>query len=408
MSRERKRFPSTKSVRRFFDKLRDEHPKVHPKCLHFGHCGGCYLQDISYEDQLRMKLAFLKELFENRFELEGIVVPSPQPFYYRHRMDFVCAFGNIGLRRRGNYAEVVDLHECHLISQRAFDLLRFIKERVREYGIRDYDFLEHQGFLRYVVLREAKFTDELMVILTAASPPDVRQREKLIQLLEEIAAQAESVYWLRHEGLRDHSYGEPVRNLSSPHIIEKIGSCQFIIKPDVFFQSNPLLVWKTYEDIKEHVYGRVLDLYCGIGTISLYISGACEHVTGVELMGSSVQTARESAELNGIENVRFHVEDVGEYLKRDERFDVIVVDPPRPGLSRKIIKRIKRIGPDRIVYMSCNPVTQFEDLKRLCDEYEPERPIRAYDMFPQTYHVETLAILKRRPRRRGRRRVQDG
>ena len=99
---------------------------------------------------------------------------------------------------------------------------------------------------------------------------------------------------------------------------------------------------------------------------------------------------------------------MGEYLKKDVRFDVIVVDPPRPGLSRKIIKRIKRIGPDRIVYMSCNPITQFEDLKRLCDEYELERPIRVYDMFPQTYHIETLAILKRRPPGKRRRRNRNG
>ncbi len=408
MSRERSRFPSTKSVRRFFDRLRDEYPKVDPTCSHFGRCGGCYMQDISYEDQLRMKLSFLRELFEDRFELEGIVIPSPQPLYYRHRMDFVCAFGRIGLRRRGNYAEVVDLSECHLISQNAFDLLRFIKGRVSELGIKDYDFLEHQGFLRYVVLREAKFTDELMAIFTSASPPDVGQREKLAQLLEETLGRAESVYWLRHEGLSDHSYGEPILNLGAPHIIEKVGPYRFTIKPDVFFQSNPLLIWKAYEDIKEWIYGRVLDLYCGIGTISIYISDACDHVTGVEIADSSVQAARENARLNGIENVRFYASDVGEYLKRDVRFDVIVVDPPRPGLSRKIIKRIKRIGPDRIVYMSCNPVTQFEDLKRLCDEYELERPIRAYDMFPQTYHVETLAILKRRSRRRERRRVRDG
>ncbi|HEX29135.1 TPA: 23S rRNA (uracil(1939)-C(5))-methyltransferase RlmD [Candidatus Poribacteria bacterium] len=408
MSRERSKFPSTKSVRRFFDRLRGEYPKVDPICSHFGRCGGCYMQDISYEDQLRMKLSFLRELFGDRFELEGIVIPSPQPLYYRHRMDFVCAFGKIGLRRRGNYAEVIDLDECHLISPHAFDLLRFIKRRVRELGIEDYDFLEHQGFLRYVVLREAKFTDELMVIFTSASPPDVRQREKLVRLLEETLDRSESVYWLKHEGLSDHSYGEPILNLGASHITEKVGPYRFMIKPDVFFQSNPLLVWKAYEDIREWVYGRVLDLYCGIGTISVYISDVCDHVTGVEIADFSVQAAEENAKLNGIENVRFYASDVGEYLKKDVRFDVIVVDPPRPGLSRKIIKRIKRISPDRIVYMSCNPITQFEDLKRLCDEYELERPIRAYDMFPQTYHIETLAILKRRPRGKRRRRNRNG
>ncbi|HID55136.1 TPA: 23S rRNA (uracil(1939)-C(5))-methyltransferase RlmD [Candidatus Poribacteria bacterium] len=408
MSREKSKFPSTRSVRRFFDGLKGEYPKVDPVCSHFGRCGGCYMQDISYEDQLRMKLLFLKELFEDRFELEGIVIPSPQSLYYRHRMDFVCAFGRIGLRRRGNYAEVVDLSECHLISRRAFDLLRFVKVRVKELGIKDYDFLEHQGFLRYVVLREAKFTDELMAIFTSASPPDVRQRENLIQLMKETEGRSESVYWLKHEGLSDHSYGDPILNLGTSHIIEKVGPYRFTIKPDVFYQSNPLLIWKAYEDIKEWVYGKVLDLYCGIGTISIYISDACDHVTGVEISSSSVRTAEENAALNGVENVRFHASDVGEYLKRNVKFDVIIIDPPRPGLSRKIIKRIKRIGPDRIVYMSCNPVTQFEDLKRLCDEYELERPIRAYDMFPQTYHVETLAVLKRRPRRKGRRRVGDG
>lgn len=403
MSREREKFPSTESIRRFFDRLKADFPKVEPVCKHFGRCGGCYLQDLSYEDQLRVKLEFLKELFSDRFELEGVIIPSPQPLYYRHRMDYVCAFSRMGLRMRGNYAEVVDLEECHLISPRAFEVFRFVKGRARELGIQDYDFIEHKGFLRYIVVREAKFTNELMIAFTATSPPDLLQRDKLLELMAETAQRAESVYWLKHEGLRDHSYGEPVKILGKPYIVEKVGSYQFMIKPDVFFQSNPLLIWKAYDDIKEHVYGRALDLYCGIGTISIYVSDACESVTGVELVQSSVEAAKANAELNGVKNVKFYAQDVGEYLKRGEKFDVVIVDPPRPGMTKKIIRRLRAIKPERIVYMSCNPVTQYEDLKRLSDDYELEKPIRAYDMFPQTYHIETLAVLRRRPKRRRRR-----
>lgn len=390
------KFRTTKSIRSFFNKLRDDYQKVNPRCAHFSECGGCSFQNISYEDQLDMKFRFLSELFDDQFDLEPQIHPSPQPFYYRHRMDYTCAFSRIGLRRRGDYTEVIDLNECHLISQRAVELFMFIKKRIRELEIRDYDFLEHEGFLRYVVFREAKFTDDLMVIFTTANPPSVLQQERLLQLMDDTLEKAASVYWLKHEKLSNHSYGDTVKYLGAPYIIERLREYQFIIKPDTFFQSNPLLIRRAYDDIKENAHGKALDLYCGAGTISIYISDACKHITGVELVNSSVEAARENARLNGLENALFFAEDVAEFLKGKHHFDVIVIDPPRAGMSKKIIRRIKRIAPKRIVYMSCNPVTQLNDLMRLSDEYKLERPIRAYDMFPQTYHIETVAVLSRR------------
>jgi 23S rRNA (uracil-5-)-methyltransferase RumA len=311
-------------------------------------------------------------------------------------MDYTCAFSHIGLRKGGDYTKVIDLSECHLISQPAFELLMLIKNWVKELEIQDYNFLEHTGFLRYVVLREAKFTDQLMVACTTANPPSSLQQERLSQLMENALGKAVSVYWLQHDRLSNHSYGEVVKFLGKPYIIERLGTYQFIIKPDTFFQSNPLLILEAYDDIKGNVSGKVLDLYCGTGTISIYVSDICKHVTGVEMVNSSIEVARENARLNGIENVLFYADDVGEFLKGKYRFDVMVIDPPRAGMSKKIIRRIKRIAPKRIVYMSCNPVTQLNDLIRLRDDYELERPIRAYDMFPQTYHIETLAILSRR------------
>ncbi|MBM3240614.1 23S rRNA (uracil(1939)-C(5))-methyltransferase RlmD [Candidatus Poribacteria bacterium] len=390
------KFRTTLSIRKFFDKLKSDYQKVDPRCAHFNECGGCSLQDISYEDQLDLKERFLRELFDGQFELESQIHLSPQPFYYRHRMDYTCAFSHIGLRKRDDYTEVIDLNECHLLSPRAVELLMFIKRRVKELEIQDYNFLEHAGFLRYVVLREAKFTNDLMVAFTAASPVSDHQHDRLLQLMEDTLEKALSVYWLKHEWVNDHFYGETVKYLGKPHIIEKLGTYQFIIKPDTFFQSNPFLIRKAYDDIKEHVYGRALDLYCGTGIIAIYVSDVCKHVIGVELVNASIEAAKENARLNGVENVLFYADDVAEFLKGKHRFDVMVIDPPRSGMSKNIIRHIKRIAPKRIVYMSCNPVTQFDDLKRLYDDYKLERPIRAYDMFPQTYHLETLAILSRR------------
>jgi 23S rRNA (uracil1939-C5)-methyltransferase len=272
----------------------------------------------------------------------------------------------------------------------------FIKKRLKELQIQDYDFLEHTGFLRYTILREAKFTGELMVAFTTTNPPSEFQREKFLQLIEEISEKAASVYWLKHEGLSNHSYGEAVKYLGNPHIIEKLGTYQFIIKPDTFFQNNPLFIQQAYDYIKENVSGKVLDLYCGAGAISIYVNDVCKHITGVELVNSSIEAAKENARLNNVENALFFAENVAEFLKGKHRFDVMVIDPPRSGMSKKIIRRIKRIAPKKIVYMSCNPVTQFNDLIGLSDEYKLEKPIRAYDMFPQTYHIETLAVLSRR------------
>ena len=390
------KFRTTKSIRKFFDKLKGDYQKVEPRCAHFKECGGCSLQDISYDDQLDLKERFLRELFDGQFELKSQIYPSPQPFYYRQRMDYTCAFSHIGLRKRGDYTEVIDLNECHLLSQRAVDILTFIKKRIKELEIQDYNFLEHTGFLRYAVLREAKFTDDLMVAFTTASPTSDLQQERLLQLMEDTLGKAVSVYWLKHDRLSNHSFGETVKYIGNPHIIEKLGTYQFIIKPNTFFQSNPFLIQKAYDDIKENVYGRALDLYCGTGVISIYVSDVCKHITGVEIVTSSIETAKENARLNNIENALFYADDVAEFLKGKHRFDVMVIDPPRSGMSKKIIRRIKRLAPKRIVYMSCNPITQLDDLQRLDNNYELEQPIRAYDMFPQTYHLETLAILSRR------------
>lgn len=368
-------------------KLPAEMPRTAlPRCPYFGTCGGCALQDVEYAEQVRAKEAALRQLLG--FDVP--VVASPSPYNYRYKMEYVAAFGKLGFRRMGDYKQVVDLRECHLVQPRVSALLEDLHGWMEEFGVEGYDYTRHRGDLRYVVTRHAIRSDQLMVTLITAST-----QTRALPLLERLAGKAESVVWAVNPDITDIAYGRVERVLGSPQIRAQVGRFEFLLGPQTFFQNNLLLVEAMFEEIATHVAGYVMDLFCGVGSIGIFCSDRASRILGVESVVESVDLAQRNAEINGVRNARFVAKDANEFLVNYSGPvpDTLIVDPPRCGLSPRLIRKILRMGPGRIVYVSCNPKALAEDLPQL-PNYRLSR-VKAFDMFPQTPHVEVVAVLDR-------------
>jgi tRNA (uracil-5-)-methyltransferase len=400
-----------------------------PRCPYFGTCGGCALQDVEYAEQVKAKAAALRELFG----ADVPVVPSPLPYNYRHKMEYVAAFGKLGFRRTGDYRQVVDLRECHLVPPRISELLGDLHRWIAEFGVEGYDYMRHQGDLRYVVTRQAVTcnlspvtcaADQLMVTLVTAGT-----QTRVGALLERLAHKAESVVWATNPHVADVACGQVQRIIGVPHIRQRVGRFEFLLGPDSFFQNNLLLVEAMFGEIAGHVSGRVLDLFCGVGSIGIYCAERATEIIGVDSKPESIDLARRNAELNGLTESPSHLGARGSFSARalagkppvaadtepagtscGFRFvaqdadgfvrsyagpvpDTVIVDPPRRGLSPRLIRKLLRLGAGRIVYVSCNPLAFAGDLPRLSNYRLTS--IKAFDMFPQTPHVELVAALER-------------
>lgn len=377
-----------KKKKKYFAELMERHSGggCDPVCPHFGECGGCMFQNIPYENQLLLKKDYVNDLFEG-IAAVGHVEPGT-PLGYRNRMDMVCAFGKKGLRMQGRYRQVVDINSCAIMQSASNE--KFIELRELLSGIEDYDYLHHSGYLRYIVLRQGRFTGEVMANLVV-SVPENRFGFALYDFLE--AVDSSSI--LLSDTLADLSFGPVHQTLKKGFITESFDDIEYMITPNSFFQSNSEVALAMYRKIKALTAGRTLDLYSGVGSISLFVASSAESVTGVEIVQESVDTAHKNAENNEIGNVNFLCADTLDYVKENSAsFDTLILDPPRSGMHPKMIKEIRNMKLDRIIYMSCNPATCRDDVKAL-EDWEIET-FEAFDMFPQTPHVETLALLKRK------------
>jgi 23S rRNA (uracil-5-)-methyltransferase RumA len=358
-------------------------------CPHFPLCGGCQLQHLPYDAQITLKARYLSRLYGRDVSVE----PAPSPFHYRARMDFVTTFEKIGLRRRGNFRKIVDITDCMLITPRALDVLRSARRLVAHFELPFFDINRREGFLKYITLRETRY-GELMVVLYT-NPGSETQHQNLERYAEALrsAEWIDSVWCVESTEISDRNQGTRIRHFGAPYIIEEICGLQFAVGPDTFFQNNTGVAEQCFGTILKEVRGeRVLDLYCGVGSITLSLSTLVRDIIGVESVQESVAQAVDNAARNQRTNVRFIGRDVYDYLAApDGRFDTVVLDPPRAGLGGKVVRRLLRLEVPRIVYMSCNPMTQADDIKRM-EGYHLES-LTGYDMFPQTEHVETVAVL---------------
>jgi 23S rRNA (uracil1939-C5)-methyltransferase len=382
-------------------------------CPHFGACGGCEYQDLAYAKQLKLKEADLAGLFSDysRAAVKRII-PSPEIWCYRNKMEFAASADRenrrfLGLRQRKKFFKVVDLKECRIFYKDTGKILDAVRRWMTEYSVEPYHMSRHTGELRYMVVRHSKFYDEFMVIIVAASKDEAPDRKKFLKLaghLKSIKA-VRSVYLCLNSGLADVALnGDIFQIAGEDKIRERINGIDYLIYPEAFFQTNPYCCGKLYDLIKRYAKtscGKALDIFCGTGGITLQIADSFREVIGVDNCAENIECAEENARLNKIKNARFVCCDAEEFvlnLKSEdslEDFSVLIVDPPRAGLTKKTKAAIFESGVPRIIYVSCNPKNLSEDLKAAAESYRI-KSITAVDMFPHTRHLEAVALLEKR------------
>jgi 23S rRNA (uracil-5-)-methyltransferase RumA len=397
----------SKDFRKLVGDLARAGEPVEPRCPHAKECGGCAFQDRAYAAQVAAKAQAMGRLFaeaglgEIGYAADAFaVVPSPDPYAYRTRMDYVATKGRFGLRARGKFNYIVELTTCHLIPPAAFAAAQAVWAQANQLGIPDYNIRSHEGFLRYVVVRRSPADTLLLAAVTAAGPYE----EQMGQLAETALAQPGVVgfHWLLNDSLTDLSFGSPLRHWGAAALPMRAGAATLAVGPNTFFQNNVHLLNRLLDDVLGAVTGdsrpaSVFDLYGGVGTIALHLAPHVGEVVCVEAAAESAALAAQNSAANGVANVRAVAIDVLPFLREQAAgaCEVAVADPPRTGLGPEVCAELLRVGPGRIVYVSCNPLTLAEDLRALGAGYVL-RSLMGYDMFPHTPHVEAMAVLDRR------------
>ena len=379
-----------------------------PPCPHFGPCGGCIWQHLDYAAQLAAKEGIVRESLAHLAGLHDIevrpILPMGDPWYYRNKMEFTFHPDSmLGLHRRGAFDKVVPIDACRLQSPTTNEILAVVRDWAQASALSRYDARAHAGLLRQVVIREGKSTGEIMVglITTAPQVPGTRAlAERLVGAVPRIVSVVHGVNPGQSDGL-------PLATVSlvagRPYIMEELAGLRFRIGLETFFQTNTVQAGHLVEmvDALAEIRGGevVFDLYCGIGTFSLPLARRARRVCGVEIVAPAVDAARENAVLNGVANVEFVAGDVRrrlpDVLHRFGSPQLLVLDPPRSGAGSRVMQKIVATEAPRIVYVSCNPTTLAPDLGELVRGGYAIRTVQPLDLFPQTYHVECVALLER-------------
>jgi 23S rRNA (uracil1939-C5)-methyltransferase len=382
--------------------------RVEAPCKHYPACGGCRFQDLAYDAQLAAKEAWVAESLRR---IGGLADPPLEPilaaesqFHYRNKLEYsftaTPAGPALGFHRAGRWDDVLEVERCWLTTDLGNAIRAAVAAWAQGQGLHAYDQAEHAGYLRHLVVREGRNTGQVLVVLVTA-PGELRGSDELVETLRRFP-QVRSLHWAVNETPAEVT-NLPSRLLWGDDAIEEeLLGLRFRVRPNAFLQTNTAMAERIYELAIDFAAlsgtQTVYDLYCGIGTIGLCLAGRALTVWGVDVAEESVACALENAELNGIANAAFYAGEVGDALEelpaRAGEPDVVVVDPPRAGLSGKALRRLARLQAPRIVYVSCNPTTLAGNVKELTGEwgYRLERA-RPVDMFPHTPHVETVALL---------------
>jgi 23S rRNA (uracil1939-C5)-methyltransferase len=403
------------------------------ECKHFGLCGGCRCESDSsnsphpapYAQELLQKEKRVRELLAP-FEVEAWrpIVPSPDEWHYRNKMEFAFAVWDdqlvLGLRAEGRFDRIINLDTCGLISDESLEVLKRVRRWALEKGLKGYHRRRHEGDLRYMVIREGKNTGDRMVVLIATSKavtpadagvyedmmdPGLRRDDMLGDLRKSIEPLITTAWLGVTDSKSDVARADDMRLLWGPGAItEKVIARTYRISPYSFFQTNTHGTEKLYALLQEwgaQIGGTLLDLYCGSGGIALALADHFERVVGIDLNADAIEDARKNAQANGLQNTEFVCEDAHEFLKKlpgsklSVQLTDLVVDPPRAGLHPKALSALRELNPAKLAYVSCNPESLARDLQSLVPLYRI-RGAQGVDLFPHTAHVETVVFLEHR------------
>jgi 23S rRNA (uracil1939-C5)-methyltransferase len=404
-----------------------------PFCSHFADCGGCTWQYLPYDKQLQYKERFVADILR---QLGGIEEPAPRSIlgcetdtYYRNKLDFSFAPTRwipqnevdagesipdrraLGFHVKGRFDRVLHIDHCFLQADPSNDIRTAAREIALAEDLSFHDPREHKGLLRSIIVRTSGPGGVMVILVIGEDRPDVAI-SFLTSLAERVPA-ITSAYYIINPTQNDdvaphpafHAFGETT-------ITERCAHLTFVIHPKSFYQTNSRQAERLYGVVREWIQAsgkeKLLDLYCGIGSIGLFVADLVGSVIGVESIPEAVERAVENAKLNGIDNAKFHAGDVREILAASggehigppspsapiiPRPDIVILDPPRAGLHPKVLDSLVRLAPKQIIYVSCKPSTQARDLTVLLESYRIER-IQPVDMFPQTFHIENIVDLR--------------
>ncbi|MBH0171205.1 MULTISPECIES: 23S rRNA (uracil(1939)-C(5))-methyltransferase RlmD [Fictibacillus] len=393
------------------EELIEESPeRVEPPCPIYKWCGGCQLQHLSYEGQLEYKRKLVEDVLTRIGKIDDVPVLSTlgmgeEPWRYRNKAQVPVGERNgriiTGFYQKRSH-EIVEMDSCIITGDTNDDAVQAVKEIVNQYNISAYNEEKHKGVLRHIIARYGKTTGDLMIVLVT-NGQDLPQRKKIVEDIREALPEIKSIVQNVNSKRTNVIFGEETRVLwGAEYIYDFIGDIKFAISARSFYQINPDQTKVLYDQALHYAElngnETVIDAYCGIGTISLFLAQKAKKVYGVEIVPEAIEDARRNAELNNIHNAEFAVgksEDViPEWKKQGVTPDVIVVDPPRKGCDEELLKTIIEMKPNRVVYVSCNPATLARDLRILEDGGFKTVEVQPVDMFPQTTHVEAVALLK--------------
>ena len=399
--------------------------RTEPFCDHFGVCGGCKWQNLPYDEQLKQKT---KQVEDQLVRIGHLTIPEVRPCLgsartreYRNKLEFtfadrrwltyeeIAAGGDIepmpavGFHIPGCFDKVLDIERCHLQDDISNRIRLATKQYCIDHGYTFHNARTHEGLMRTMVVRTAS-TGEIMVIVVF-NENDRERIDALMSYLKEEFKEITSLIYMVNDKWND-SLGdrEPICFAGKDHIIEQMEGLQFKVGPKSFYQTNSEQAYELYKVARDFAElgdeDTLYDLYTGTGTIANFCARRAKRVVGVEYVPEAIEDAKVNSMINGINNTTFYAGDMkdvlsDEFVERNGRPDVIILDPPRAGVDEKVLEVIKRAAPARMVYVSCNPSTQARDLAILDDMYEIVA-VQPVDMFPHTHHVENVVKLRKR------------
>jgi 23S rRNA (uracil1939-C5)-methyltransferase len=397
--------------------------RVQAPCIHFGICGGCKWQHLSYESQLKHKQQTVKDSIRRIAKLvDDIVQPiigCDNNLLYRNKLEYSFSTkrwitheeassgdildhrGALGFHRAGFFDKIVEINQCLLQDDLTNQIRNYVRGYVLSHSYTFYDIKAHQGLMRNMIIRNT--TDDQWMVIMIFGQNDMDKIMALLASLKSDFPQISSLNYVINEKMNDTIFDLEVINYAgAPYIVQALGLVKYRIGQKSFFQTNPTQAVKLFEVAARYAEltldDNVYDLYTGLGSIALYISGRVRHVTGIEEIPEAIADANLNMAFNGIKNACFYTGDVkvllnDDFVEKHGKADVIITDPPRAGMHEDVINTLLALKVPRLVYISCNPATQARDLALLSDIYEVLE-VQPVDMFPHTHHIESVAKLK--------------
>lgn len=404
-----------------FHKYSDK--RTEPFCSHSGICGGCAIQHINYDFQLQLKHKIVSDAFLRIGHFEGLsippVLPSPKTTFHKNKLEF--SFSNarwllnseidsdetilnrnaLGFHYPGKFDKVVDINKCYLQPSPSNEVRDFVKKYAIAQELSFYDIRNNRGLLRSLMIRTSNLGETMIALIFGTH--EKKNIQNLLNAVKTEFPKINSIYYFINIKQNDSLYDiDPVHFSGNNYIYEQINHIRIQLGPKSFYQTNSDQALNLYQiaadfaDIKSDEI--VYDLYSGVGSIALFLASKAKKVIGIETIPESVEEAENNMKLNHIDNADFFtglVENVfnNDFVSNQGKADVVIIDPPRPGIHPKVVEALLEVAPPRLVYVSCNPATQARDIALLAEKYDIIK-LQPVDMFPHTFHVENVALLK--------------